>query len=61
MTTECQHANVRTEERQRAVCRYIPSTWERYSDDDPFETVTIRDVDVMCSDCGEYLECITGD
>lgn len=58
---ECQHTHTHTEERLTSVCRYIPSTWERESDDDPFETATVRDVYVMCDDCGECLECLAGD
>ena len=58
---ECTHDHTRTETREHSHCRYIPSTWERADDNDPFETVVVTDVDVICSDCGELLETLCGD
>ena len=60
MMTECQHEHVRTEAREQLVCRYLPHGWER-DDDDPYETVAVRDIYVWCEDCGECVECIAGD
>lgn len=59
--TKCQHEHTHTEERLTSQCRYVPPTWERENDDDPFETVQIRDIYVWCDDCGECVECIAGD
>ena len=58
---ECAHEHTRTETTETPTCRYIPSTWERESDDDPFETVIVRDVSVICDDCGELLDYSPGD
>jgi hypothetical protein len=57
---ECQHVHTYTDSTHSTHCRYIPSSWER-DDDDPFETVTVTDTYVYCSDCGELLECLCGD
>jgi len=57
----CNHEHTRTETREHPVCRFIPSHWERESDDDPYETVIVRDVYVTCDDCGELLDLVAGD
>lgn len=61
MTAECQHRYTHEETREQSVCRYVPSHCERENDDDPFETVTVRDVYVICDVCGECLEVLCGD
>lgn len=58
---ECQHEHTHQETTEHSQCRYVPSFWERASEDDDFETVTLKDIATYCDDCGELLDFSAGD
>lgn len=60
MPDECRHELSREVVTEHLVCRYIPAGWER-DDDDPFETVVLKDRAVFCVECGELLDFSAGD
>jgi len=61
LNTLCSHVVTLTETRHQTTCRYIPKGWDDRNDDDPYETVTVEDIDIICATCGELLETIVGD
>ena len=58
---KCNHEHTHDAIKESSYCRYVPSTWGRDDDADPFETVIVTDRYVWCDDCGECVDCICGD
>lgn len=57
----CEHKNTREQVKIRTSCRWLLSWDERYAEGETQETVELRDVEILCADCGEALDIIYAD
>lgn len=57
----CTHEHTHDVMESRFVARWVSPSDERYDENDPQETVEIRDGRVICDSCGETVDVYIGD